>query len=269
LGDLLVGTLIVGVVVSVVWVVATEVFPRAMARRVARPSEEPFTELPGDTRLNDVVSVSAETALESSKRAHDAFVADAADLERQARGAGLFAAGLLEEAAAKLDDAIRLRPGSFPALMLSGEVLVKRALIVGRGEAVALLDEAAGRFAAAGESKPGVIDSFIGQGWANLECGLLLAGAAAVGRFDAAAGAFSAGFAVSPQNLHILRGWGLAIDGMARAGEETNSHAEWEARYQAALAQHRGGDHELYAWFAAVRGSADPVRLAMPPLRDI
>lgn len=270
MGDLLVGTLITGVLISLIWFIATEVFPRSVARRAARPPDDPLTELPERAALHDVVAVSAETALASSKRAHDAFVSDASDLEHQARGAGLFAASLLEQASAKLDDAISLRPGSFVALMLSGEVLVKRSLTVGREEAVALLQQAAVQFARARESKPGVIDAYIGKGWANLECGHLLSGEEAVEKYGAAADAFSSGFEVSPQNLHILRGWGLAVDGMARAGGMTGDVVVGEEeRYREALAAHRGGDHELHAWFAALRGSDEPVRLSMPQLRDI
>ena len=71
------------------------------------------------------------------------FLSEASDLILQARGAELFTADLLEQAAEKAQDAIKLRPGSFNANMLAGEIGVKRAMIADTTEAIELLEESA------------------------------------------------------------------------------------------------------------------------------
>jgi hypothetical protein len=81
---------------------------------------------------------------------------------------------------------------------------------------------------------------------------------------------FLKGFRVSPQNLFILRGWGLAIDGLARLiGETAEPVRAAEESYRLALAEHRGGDHELHAWYAEIRAADEVERMPMPAVRDL
>ena len=261
--------LIGGILLTLGWFFFTEVVPRWMASRAAKPSEQQLTTLPG-VEQQPIFAVDAEASIESNRVTHDAFLSEASDLVLQARGAELFTADLLEQAADKAQDAIKLRPGSFDANMLAGEIGVKRAMIADPAEAIGLLEEAAIRFATATETKKGVIDAYVGRGWSHLERAQRLEGDPAAAAYLDAAEVFLKGFRVSPQNLFILRGWGLAIDGLARLiGETAQPVRAAEDAYRLALAEHRGGDHELHAWYAEIRAAAEPMRMPMPAVRDL
>ncbi len=271
--DWLVGTLITGAVVSIGWVFFTQMLPRMMAERAGRPPDQTLTRLPeieDQPSLQPIIEIDADTALQSKKLTHDIFISEASDLVLQSRSAGLFAADLLAEAAVKVGDAVKMRPGSFDANMLGGEIGVKRALLVEGVEAIELLSQAAVRFATATETKKGVIDAYVGRGWSHLERAYRLDGDIAAAAFLDASEVFLKGFRVSPQNLFILRGWGLAIDGMARVvGDDAAPVHAAEEGYRLALAEHRGGDHELHAWYAGIRAAEKPERIAMPAVRDL
>lgn len=265
----LLGFLATGTVVTLGWFFFTEVLPKMVARRTLRARGQPLTSLPG-ADYQSMVTVNAEKSLESSKHTHDVFVGEASDLVRQSRGAGLFTVGLLEQAADKVADAVKLRPGSFEGNLLAGEIGVKLAKLAEGTAAVTLLDEAASHFVTASATKRGIIDAYVGRGWAHLERAYRLDGDLAVAAYRDAAEAFDDGFKASPQNLFILRGWGLAIDGMARSlGDNAIPVRDAEDAYRLALAEHRAGDHELHDWYAAVRSADEPTRIAMPPLRDL
>jgi hypothetical protein len=251
------------------WFFFTEVLPKWMAGRTARPPDQQLTTLPG-VENQPAVPIDAEVSIEANRMTHDAFVGEASDLVLQSRTAGMFAGELLAEAADKVGDAIKLRPGSFGANMLAGEIGVKRALLADDTEAIPLLEDAAVRFATATETKKGVIDAYVGRAWAHLERGYRLGGDAAARAYLDASEVFLKGFRVSPQNLFILRGWGLAIDGMARVlGDNAAPVQAAEDGYRLALAEHRGGDHELHDWYAGIRASDDPTRIPMPAVRDL
>ena len=261
--------LIAGILLTLGWFFFTEVLPRWMASRAAKPPEQQLTTLPG-VEKQPIIPIDAEASIESNRITHDAFLSEAAELVLQARGAELFTADLLEQAAEKAGDAIKLRPGSFNANMLAGEIGVKRAMIAAEPEATVLLEEAAVRFATATETKKGVIDAYVGRGWCHLERAQRLEGDRAAAAYLDAAEVFLKGFRVSPQNLFILRGWGLAIDGLARQiGETAEPVLAAEDSYRLALAEHRGGDHELHAWYAEIRAADEPARMAMPAVRDL
>lgn len=263
------GFIITGAIVSLAWFFLTDMFPKMMARRAARLPEVPMTTLPG-AENQPIITVDIEKSLESSKHTHDVFVSEASDLVLQSRGAGLFTGGLLDEAAEKLEDAVKLRPGSFDANLLAGEIAVKRALLADGAEGVQLLEQAAVSFATASEAKKGMVDAYVGRGWAHLERAYRLEQVAAGAAFLEAATVFSDGFRVHPQNLYILRGWGLAVDGAVRlSGDDAAPVRDAEEAYRLALAEHRGGDHELHAWYAGVRAADEPLRIAMPALRDL
>lgn len=273
MGDWLVGTLITGAVVSLGWYFFTQILPRMVADKAGRTPEQTLTRLPevqDQPALQPIIEIDADQALESNRLTHDIFISEASDLVLQSRSAGLFAADLLEEASVKVGDAVRMRPGSFDANMLAGEIAVKRALLCEGAEAVTLLEQAAVLFATATETKKGVIDAYVGRAWAHLERAYRVAEEAAAAAFLDSSEVFLKGFRVSPQNLFILKGWGLAIDGLARTvGDDAAAVRAAEDGYRLALAEHRGGDHELHAWYAGVRSADEPVRMPMPAVRDL
>ncbi len=267
-GDWLFGTIVTGTVISIGWFFFTQVLPRRAAERAAKPPEQMLTTLPG-AENQPIIEMDAETSLTASKMTHDVFLSEADDLLLQSRGAGLFADNLLEEAAEKVGDAIKLRPGSFNANLMAGEIAVKRAMLAEGQAAVPLLEAAAVHFATAAEAKKGVIDTYVGRAWCHLERAYRLNGDQAAAAYLDSAEVFLRGFRVSPQNLFILRGWGLAIDGLARTiGESAEPFVAAEDGYRLALAEHRGGDHELHQWYATVRAADEPVRIPMPAVRD-
>ncbi|MCP4966297.1 MAG: hypothetical protein GY926_13825 [bacterium] len=265
--DWFVGPIVIGALISLGWVFFTQVVPKMAATRAARPPEQPLTTLPGEEE--PVSGVDAERSMMSSKMTHDIFVGEATDLVLQSRTAGLFTDDLLAQAAEKAADAIKLREGSFDGNLLAGEIAMKRAMLAQDDDALGLLEYAAVRFATATETKKGVIDTYVGRGWAHLERAYRLDGDAAAAAYMDASDVFLGGFRASPQNLFILRGWGLAIDGLGRTlGDRSAPVLAAEEGYRLALAEHRGGDHELHEWFATVRGADEPVRIPMPAVRD-
>ena len=272
-GDWLVGSLITGAIVTLGWVFFTDMLPKMVARRAARPPDQPLTTLPpadGDvTPYQPTFTIDAESSMTSTKMTHDVFVSEASDLVLQARTAGLFADNLLAEATTKVEDALKIRPASFDANLLAGEIAMKRATLAPGDEAIPFLKEAALRFATATETKKGVVDPYVGRGWAHLERAYLLDGELAAAAYLDASEVFLRGFRASPQNLFILRGWGLAVDGVARTLGDTAAPAvAAEDGYRLALAEHRAGDHELHAWFAGIRTADEPMRIPMPAVRD-
>ncbi len=269
MGNWLVGTLVTGTLITLGWVFFTEVLPKIVARRAALPPQQPLSNLSGVDH-EPVFAIDAESSMLSSKMTHDVFVSEASDLVLQARSAGLFADDLLAEAAEKAGDAVKLRPGSFAANLLAGEIAMKRAMSAPDGTAIPFLEEAALRFAVATQTKKGVVDAYVGRGWAHLERAYRLDAESSPAAYLDAAEVFLKGFRVSPQNLFILKGWGLAIDGLGRIISETAPPAiAAEEGYRLALAEHRGGDHELHKWFANIRGADEAVRIPMPALRDL
>lgn len=268
MGEWLTGSLLTGTIISLGWFFFTRVLPRKAAERAARPHEQTLTTLPG-VENQPVIPVDVETSLTSAKTTHDVFLREADDLILQSRTAGLFAENLLAEAAEKAGDAVKMRPGSFAANLLCGEIGVKRAMLSEGEEAVALLEQAAVSFATASETKKGVVDAYVGRGWAHLERAHRLEGQNAAAAYLDASEVFLRGFRASPQNLFILRGWGIAIDGLARQlGDRAAPVTAAEDGYRLALAEHRGGDHELHEWYAGVRAADEPLRMPMPAVRD-
>ncbi len=268
MGDWLIGSVVTGAVVMLGWVFFTQILPKNVAKRAARPPEQPLTTLPG-VEDQPAFKIDAERSLTSNKMTHDVFVSEAADLVLQSRVAGLFAEDVLAEAAEKAGDAVKLRPGSFDANLLGGEIAMKRAMLAQGSAAIPLLEEAAVRFATATETKKGVVDAYVGRGWAHLERAQRLEGDLSAAAYLDASEVFLKGFRVNPHNLFILRGWGLAVDGLSRIlGDRAAPVAAAEEGYRLALAEHRGGDHELHDWFAKILSADEPVRIPMPAVRD-
>ncbi len=268
MGDWLFGSLITGVIITIGWFFFTEILPRMAADRAVRPPDQPLTTLPEEEH-KEIFTLDAETTIASTKMTHDIFLSEADDLLLQARSAGMFADNLLAEAAEKVGDALKLRPGSFDANLMAGEIAVKRAMESQGAEAITLFEQAAVNFATAAEAKKGVIDTYVGRAWSHLERAHRLDGDQAAAAYLDAAEVFLKGFRVSPQNLFILRGWGIALDGLARVmGDRAETVVAAEDGYRLALAEHRGGDHELHQWYAGIRAADEPVRMPMPAVRD-
>ena len=87
--------LIGGILLTLGWFFFTEVLPRWMASRAAKPPEQQLTTLPG-VEHEPLVPIDAEASIESNRVTHDAFVSEASELVLQARGAELFTADLLQ-----------------------------------------------------------------------------------------------------------------------------------------------------------------------------
>lgn len=268
MGDWLFGSILTSILLTMGWFFFTEILPRMASNRAARKPEQPLTHLPGDETLPPI-PIDAETQLTNTKLTHDVFLQEADELILGSRSAGMFAANMLEEAADKAGDAVKIRPGSFDANLMSGEIAMKRAVLMEPTEAIPLFEKAAVYFATASETKKGVIDTYVGRAWAHLERGHRLEGEQAAAAYLDAADVFLRGFRVSPQNLFILRGWGIAVDGLARIlGDRAPVVVAAEEGYRLALAEHRGGDHELFDWFVGIRAAEEPVRMPMPAVRD-
>jgi hypothetical protein len=267
-GDWLFGVIFSSILLTGGWFFFTKVLPRRVGERVARRPDQPMTTLPGVAR-EEAMPIDVETQLSTSKMFHDRFLEEAGDLILSARGGGLFAENMLTDAAEKAGDALKLRPASFDANVMCGEIAVKRAQRAAAPRAIELLEQAVGFFSTAAQTKKGVIDTYVGRGWAHLERGHRRDGEQAAGAYLDAIAALREGFAVNSHNLFVLRGWGLAIDGLARTvGEKDRRVVSAEESYRLALAEHRGGDHELHDWFAGIRAADEPLRMPMPAVRD-
>jgi hypothetical protein len=151
MGDWLFGTIITSILLTTGWFFFTEVLPRMAANRAARRPEQPLTTLPG-VEGPPPLPIDAETQLSTTKLTHDRFLEEADELILAARGAGMFAENMLAEAAEKASDAVKLRPGSFDANLICGEIAVRRAQLAEPDAAVGLFGEAATFFATATET---------------------------------------------------------------------------------------------------------------------
>lgn len=267
MGGLLVPSLIVGGVVVLVYLLVGNARARSAARQAVRPSGEPLTTMPGRGTARDVHLPVVDPVSEAAGAAPDDLVAEATDLVLQARTGDLFTAKLLEDAQERLDEALVGCPGSYPALILSGEISVKRALLGSRNEALDSLMAAVEHFEGAIRSKPGISDSYVGLGWSHLHRAERLDGDASGEAYRAAIAAFGRGFETSPQNVNVLRGWGYAVAGLHDLGVVGPDAGE--DRYRAALQVHRNGDHELHAWFGHLRDEAPRPVAPLPLLREI
>ena len=87
---------------------------------------------------------------------------------------------------------------------------------------------------------------------------------------EKAAAAFAAGFERAQMNVWIMRGWGMAVDRLARADQHDKGRlADLEDAYRAALGEHRGGEHDLFEWYRAARNAGEPEWIDVPPVRDV
>jgi hypothetical protein len=269
-GGEIVRWLIVSIVVSLALVGLRNWAPKAGARRIAErgslvgPALKPsFEDQAMRRNAVDLQNI-------ANKQLHDDMLADAIKLKLRAR------AGTVEErietidrALQKTEDALTARPESYEGTKLLAELHLDRALVMEGMESVAPLEQAAQLFEKASSYRLGVIDNYLGRGWAYLQMTRVDPEYSAVHAHKAAM-AFAGGFQRAQQNVWVLRGWGLAIDRFARAPHtDPTLLSELEADYRHALGQHRGGQHELFAWYGQVRSASEPMRIDVPPLRDV
>ena len=241
--------------------------PKAGARRVA----ERGTLIGPPTRPAFQEESLARSGLEmqnlANRRLHDDMLEEASRLKLRARVGDLGERkATAQRAIEKVEDALVARPGSYEGTKLLGELYLDLGLLDPSPAAVAPLQRAAELFAEAGDLRKGVIDNYIGRGWSHLRmCDVDpdFASAYAV----KAADALSAGFARVPQNVWVLRGWGLALDRLARSPDpDPDVLASGEADYREALRVHRNGDHDLAIWYDRIRSAATPVWIDVPAI---
>ena len=262
------GWWIIGTVVLSLFMVGLRSWaPKAGARRVA----ERGTLVGAATRPTFQEESLARSGLEmqnlANRRLHDDMLEEASRMKLRAR------AGDVDERAAtvlraihKVEDALVARPGSYEGTKLLGELFLDLALLDPSPAAVAPLQRAAELFAEAGDLRKGVIDNYIGRGWSYLRmCDVDPEFAATYA--PKAVDAFAAGFARVPQNVWVLRGWGLALDRLARSADpDPDDIAAGESSFRDALRAHRSGEHDLSSWYSQIRSAATPVWLDVPPI---
>jgi len=268
--DLNIGWFVASVVVSLGIFGLRNWAPKAAARRLEKrgsivgPALKPTFEQEALSRSGvDLQNV-------TNRRLHDDMLAEALKLKVRARsGTTEERLVTIDRAISKVADALTARPGSYEGTKLSAELHLDRALLLEGEEAVAPLELAAGLFQEASGQRLGVIDNYVGRGWCYLQMSRVdpeWAGTYAI----KAAAAFSAGFGRAHQNVWVLRGWGLAIDQYARSPQPDQTELDrMQSEYEASLRIHRGGQHDLFEWFATVRRATDPTWVDVPMLRDV
>ncbi|MCP3975899.1 MAG: hypothetical protein GY720_15570 [bacterium] len=270
LGSEFVGFIVIGVVISLAVLGLRTWAPKAAARRVAErgsivgPALKPSYE---ESALNRSAVDMQNLA---NRQLHDDMLAEALKLKLRARSGSLDERiHTLDRATSKVEDALTARPRSYEGTKLSAELHLDRAQLMDGEATVAPLQIAATLFAEAASLRLGVIDNYVGEGWSYLlmtEKDPEWASTYAV----KAAAALSAGFARAPQNVWVLRGWGVAIDRYARSVRSDQAQlAALEADYTAALNEHRGGQHDLFDWYRQVRAASRPMWVDVPPIRDV
>lgn len=206
----------------------------------------------------------------ANRKLHDDMLAEAIKLKIRARtGSDEERLATLARAVTKTEDALVARPDSYEGSKLLAELHLDKALLLGDVGSVADLQRAANLFETASSYRLGVIDNYVGRGWAHLQMTRVDPEFAHI-YAEKAAVAFAAGFGRAQQNVWVMRGWGLALDRMARAADHDPGRlSELEAEYRVALGQHRGGQHDLFDWYAGVRAAGEPAWVDVPPLRDV
>ncbi len=262
--------IIIGVGVSLLLLGLRTWLPKAAGRRVAERGSIVGPALKPTYEQQAMRRTGADMQHVANRQLHDDMVADAVKLKLRARtGDRAERLDTLDRAISKVEDALTARPQSYEGTKLLGELHLDRAFLNESLEAVAELEQAAQLFQQASSYRLGVIDNYIGRAWCYLQMTRVDPDYAAT-YAEKAAAAFSAGFERAKQNVWVLRGWGLAIDRYARSGQaEAARLADLESQYRRALAEHRGGQHDLFDWYSQARRAADPLWIEVPPLRDV
>lgn len=262
--------LVISVVVSLGIFGLRTWLPKAAGRRVAErgtivgPASKPTFEEQAMKRTG------ADLQAMANRQLHDEMVTEAVKLKVRARtGTDEDRLRTLARAVEKVKDALTARPESYDGTKLLAELFLDRAMLANDEASVADLQQAAVLFEKASSFRLGIIDNYVGGGWAYLQMTRVDPEFAAV-YAEKAARSLAAGFARVQQNVWVLRGWGIAIDRMARdVAHDPAKLTDLEGDYRAALGQHRGGQHDLFEWYSEIRRAHEPAWVAVPPLRDV
>ncbi len=264
------GWLIISVLVSLAFFGLRAWLPKAAGRRVAErgsivgPAVKPTFEEQALKRTG------ADLQNLANRQLHDDMLREAIQLKVRARtGNQTERVTTIDRAIEKVKDALTARAESYEGTKLLAELYLDRGMLGDDATSVANLEQAAQLFDKASSFRLGVIDNYIGRGWAYLQMTRVDPDYAHI-YAEKAGVAFAAAFQRAQMNVWTMRGWGLAVDRMARsAAHDTGKLADLESAYRAALGQHRGGQHDLFDWFSEIRRAADPVWIDVPPLRDL
>lgn len=262
--------LIISVVVSVGLLGLRSWLPKAAGRRVAEkgsiigPATKPTFEEQAMKRTG------ADLQNLANRQLHDDMLGEAVKLKIRARtGEHEERLETINRAIEKTKDALTARAESYDGIKLMAELHFDRASLTAEQSSVADLEQAAQLFAKASSFRLGVIDNYVGRGWSYLQMTNVDPEFSHV-YSEKAAAAFAAGFERAQMNVWIMRGWGLAIDRMARAVQHDRAKlADLESAYRMALGEHRGGQHDLFEWYAEVRRASQPQWIDAPPVRDV
>ena len=270
IGGDMVWWLILGVAASLFFAGLRAWAPKAGARRVAERGSIVGPPLKPTFEQQAIGRGPADMQRLANRKLHDDMLADALTLKLRARtGSVEERIETIDRAISKVEDALTARPGSYEGTKLLGEVYLDRALLMEGVDAVAPLERAAQLFAEASSYRLGVIDNYVGRGWAYLQMTRVDPDYAHV-YAEKAVAALAAGFERVQQNVWVLRGWAVAVDRYARSPmADAGKLAEFESAYRAALERHRGGQHDLFEWYAQVRSATEPTWVEVPPLRDV
>ena len=243
--------------------------PKAGARRVAERGSivGPATKPSYDEQIQKRTGADMQNL--ANRKLHDDMLLEAVKLKTRARtGSQEERLLAINRALEKTKDALTARPDSYEGTKLLAELHLDRALISEDQASVADLEQAAQFFEKASSYRLGVIDNYVGRGWSYLQMTRVDPEFTHVFA-EKAAIALAAGFERAQMNVWIMRGWGLAIDRLARSDQHDPAKlTELEGAYRSALGQHRSGQHDLFDWYAGVRRASEPQWIDVPPLRD-
>ena len=244
--------------------------PKAVGRRVAERGSIVGPALKPTFEEQALRRTGPDLANLANRQLHDEMLAEAIKLKLRARSGDVAERiTTLHRAINKTQDALTARPESYDGTKLLAELNLDLALLDASPASVAGLEQAAQLFEKASSFRLGVIDNYVGRGWSYLQMTRVDPDYSAT-YGEKAAMAFAAGHARVQQNVWVLRGWGLAIDRVARSAEADEAKvSELEAEYRGALGRHRGGQHDLFDWYGGVRAAAELVWIDVPTLRDV
>lgn len=259
--------LVISVVTGLVILLALTVLPKARSERM-RQSPQPQPRRPQTEAEDESVPVvmpapTTEQQVLNAKQAHDDLLAEAVDFWRQSRGHHHESVFLMQRALGKVDDAQNVRPASFDATKLAADIQLDLAQDVEPDERTVPLEAAIAGYETTIGYRRGNVDSHVGLGWARMMLARETAdpadAAAAVAVFERAA-------ETSPRNLHLLRGWGAALDGLLRVVPDAGDDAV--TRYRMVVAEHPMAGRDLETEFYERRRAETWVIPPVPPLRD-
>ena len=226
------------------------------ARRIPAASVHSHDDVPERDPLEPRVDV--ETAMVAALSVHGDRIEAAHKQLLEAR------VGTVEERRASLDRALLLleeattaRPDSHDAAEGRAHVHLALAEIVeDPAEQDAELRRSAEAFLATTQLRPRELDAYLGAGAVWIRLGRRWDGAQAGEAFDIAAATYERAFEQARNNVALIRGWVVALDGLQRIGSDT--YPKRRTVFDQALTTHRGGDHDLAAWARAVLTAAEP-----------